>query len=140
MKRLLSAVLVPGWIPTLAVVVGARWSDDGSLSAQRRTPMKVTRLFTGADGKTKVEEYEVPLKPQGRGTELSEAVAVESLQFRRTNQDYNLDWHPAPRRQYVATPGAGSEIELEGGRKLRLGPGHILLSVDTTGPGHISTA
>jgi hypothetical protein len=24
---------------------------------------------------------------------------VDSLQFRRTNRVYNLDWHPAPRRQ-----------------------------------------
>ena len=31
-----------------------------------------------------------------------------------------------------------SEIELDGGRKLRLGPGHILLAEDTTGQGHIS--
>ena len=129
MKKLLSAVLVLGWIPTLAVVL-----------AQPRTPMKVTRLYTGPDGKTKVEEYEVPLKGQGRGTELSEAVAVESLQFRRTNQDYNLDWHPAPRRQFVVTLRGESEIELEGGRKLRLGPGHILLAEDTTGQGHISRA
>jgi hypothetical protein len=36
----------------------------------------------------------VPLKAQGRGTELSEAVGVRDLQFRRTNQDYNLDWPP----------------------------------------------
>jgi hypothetical protein len=31
-------------------------------------------------------------------------------------------------------------VELEGGRKLRLGPGHILLAEDTTGKGHISRA
>jgi hypothetical protein len=140
MKKLMSAALVLGWIPTLAVVGGARWLDGRSLFAQSRAPMKVTRLYTGADGKTKVEEYEVPLKPQGRGTELSETVAVESLQFRRTNQDYNLDWHPAPRRQYVVTLSGESEIELEGGRTLRLGPGHILLAEDTTGQGHISRA
>jgi hypothetical protein len=141
MKKLLSALLVLGWIPTLALVVGARWIAVGSLGAASRAPMKVTRLYTGPDGKTKVEEYEVPLKPQGRGTELSEIVRVESLQFRRTNQDYNLDWHPAPRRQFVVTLGPGeSEIELEGGRKLRLGPGHILLAEDTTGQGHISRA
>jgi mannose-6-phosphate isomerase-like protein (cupin superfamily) len=140
MKKRLSAVLVLGWIPTLAVVGGARWFNGESAFAQSRAPMKVTRLYTGADGKTKVEEYEVPLKPQGRGTELSDTVAVESLQFRRTNQDYNLDWHPAPRRQYVVTLSGESEIELEGGRKLRLGPGHILLAEDTTGQGHISRA
>jgi hypothetical protein len=140
MKKLLSAVLVLGWIPTLAMIGGARWFDGGLMFAQPRTAMKVTRLFTGADGTTQVEEYEVPLKAQGRGTELSEAVAVESLQFRRTNQDYNLDWHPAPRPQYVVTLSGESEIELEGGRKLRLGPGHILLAEDTTGKGHISRA
>ena len=140
MKKLLSAVLVVGWIPTLAVAGGARWIGGRSLAAESRSPMKVTRLYTGTDGKTKVEEYEVPLKPQGRGTELSESAAVESLQFRRTNQDYNLDWHPAPRRQFVVTLSGESEIELEGGRKLQLGPGHILLAEDTTGQGHISRA
>jgi mannose-6-phosphate isomerase-like protein (cupin superfamily) len=140
MKKLLSITLLLGWVPTLALVVGPRWIAGKSLTAQSRTPVKVTRLYTGADGKTKVEEYEIPLKAQGRGTELSETVAVESLQFRRTNQDYNLDWHQAPRRQYVVTLGGEGEVELEGGRKLRLGPGHILLAEDTTGQGHISRA
>jgi hypothetical protein len=129
MKKIVWAILALGWIPTLAIV-----------AAQTHTPVKVTRLYAGTDGKTKVEEYEIPLKAQGRGTELSNTVAVESLQFRRTNQDYNLDWHPAPRRQYVVTLSGESEIELEGGRKIRLGPGHILLAEDTTGQGHISRA
>ena len=127
-------VLALGWIPTLALVCVP-------LLAQRHAaPVQVTRLYTGADGKTHVEEYEVPLKAQGRGSELSEAVGVKDLQFRRTNQDYNLDWHPAPRRQYVVTLSGESEIELDGGRKIRLGPGHILLAEDTTGQGHISRA
>jgi hypothetical protein len=133
MKRLLVGVLALGWIPTLAIGI--------TLHAQKHaSPVKVTRLYTGADGKTHVEEYEVPLKAQGRGTELSDAVGVHDLQFRRTNQDYNLDWHPAPRRQYVVTLSGESEIELDGGRKIRLGPGHILLAEDTTGQGHISRA
>ncbi len=33
-----------------------------------------------------------------------------------------------------------SEVELDGGRKIRLGPGNILLAEDTTGQGHISRA
>ena len=139
-RKAICALLVMGWIPTLAFVAGARWMTGTPAFAQGRTPMKVTRLYTGPDGKTKVEEYEVPLKAQGTGTELSPAVAVKSLQFRRTNKDYNLDWHPAPARQFVITLSGESEIELEGGRKLRLGPGHILLAEDTTGQGHISRA
>src|SRR5262245_30250930 len=139
-KRFTVAALAVGWIPTLAILFGAHWIAGRPLAAATRSPMKVTRLYTGADGTTKIEEFEVPLKPQGRGTELSEIVGVTSLQFRRTNQDYNLDWHPAPRRQYVVTLGGESEVELEGGRKIRLGPGHILLAEDTTGKGHISRA
>jgi hypothetical protein len=139
-RRIVRTILMLGWIPTLAVLVSARGGWELIALAPTKTPIKVTRLYTGPDGKTKVEEYEVPLKPQGRGTELSSTVAVKSLQFRRTNQDYNIDWHPAPTRQYVITLSGESEIELEGGRKLRLGPGHILLAEDTTGQGHISRA
>jgi hypothetical protein len=139
-KQFALAVLALGWIPTLAILVGAHWISGRPLAAATRSPMKVTRLYTGTDGMTKVEEFEIPLKPQGRGTELSEIVGVSSLQFRRTNQDYNLDWHPAPRRQYVVTLSGEGEVELEGGRKIRLSPGHILLAEDTTGKGHISRA
>jgi hypothetical protein len=141
MKKLLAAIAILGWIPTLGVVFGSRWITGETLLAQRKaTPIKVTRLYTGPDGKTHAEDYEIPVKPQGRGTELSETVSVRDLQFRRTNQDYNLDWHPAPRRQYVVTLSGESEVELDGGRKIRLGPGHILLAEDTTGQGHISRA
>lgn len=140
MKKLLFGVLLLGWIPTIAIVMGARWITGEPVFGQARTAIKITRIFTGPDGKTKLEEYEVPLKAQGRGTELSELVPVTSLQFRRTNQDYLLDWHPAPRRQFVVTLAGESEIELEGGRKVRLGPASILLAEDTTGQGHISRA
>jgi hypothetical protein len=138
MKKLLIGILALGWIPTLAIVASVDWRS--AASAQTRTPVKITRLYTGADGKTKVEEFEVPLKPQGRGTELSTIVPARSVQFRRTNKDYDLDWHPAPARQFVVTLSGESEVELEGGRKIRLGPGHILLAEDTTGQGHISRA
>ena len=139
-RTLLRTVLVMGWIPTLALMTGANWMTGTLAFAPGPTPVKVTRLYTGPDGKTKVEEYEIPLKPQGKGTELSQTVPVKSVQFRRTNKDYDLDWHTAPNRQYVVTLSGESEIELEGGRKLRLGPGHILLAEDTTGHGHISRA
>ena len=129
-----------GWVPTLGVVTGAKWIAGDYLAAQGRTPVKVTRIYTGADGKTKAEEFEIPLKPRDAGSDLSQSVAVTGLQVRRTTPEYFLDWHPAPRRQLVVTLSGESEIELEGGRKIRLGPGHILLAEDTTGRGHISRA
>jgi quercetin dioxygenase-like cupin family protein len=71
---------------------------------------------------------------------MSASVAVTNLQFRRTNQNYFVDWHPAPRRQFIVTLSGESEVELEDGKKVRLGPGTILLAEDTTGKGHISRA
>jgi hypothetical protein len=140
-KKLIRLLLVLGWIPTIALVSGARWmAGVPILAAPAHAPIKVTRIYTGPDGKTKLEEYDIPLKARGRGSELSETVAVKSVQFRRTNQDYFVDWHTAPQRQFVITLSGESEIELEGGRKVRLGPGNILLAEDTTGQGHVSRA
>jgi hypothetical protein len=92
--------------------------------AQKHTPIIVTRLFTGPDGQTHAEELQVPLKPGAGPTEdLSEIVKVTGLQFRRTSPEYLLDWHTAPRRQYVITLSGRGEIELAGGKKIarRLG-------------------
>jgi hypothetical protein len=140
MRKPISWFLMLGWIPTVAVVTGTRWITADSVNAQTRTPVKVTRLYTGADGKTKVEEFEIPLNPRDAGSEVSSSVALTTLQVRRTTPQYLLDWHGASRRQLVVTLAGESEIELDGGRKIRLGPGHILLAEDTTGKGHISRA
>src|SRR5262249_58350642 len=108
-------LLTLGWIPTLAVIIGIWWTTGESVSAQGSTPVKVTRLYTGPDGKTKVEELEIPLQPRDRGSDASVSVALTTLQVRRTNQNCFLDWHPASRRQLVVTLSGESEIELEGG-------------------------
>jgi len=140
-KRILYAFLLLGWVPTLAFVAGGRWLAGQPAFAQAATPIRITRLYTGADGKTKVEEFQVPLKAsKDRGTFLSDTVAATSVQFRRTDQDYFLDWHPASKRQYVVTLSGESEVELADGRKIVLDPSHILLAEDTTGQGHISRA
>ena len=47
-------------------------------------------------------------------------------------------WHVGPRRQYVITLSGRGEIEVAGGQKIEVGPGHIDLIEDTTGKGHIT--
>jgi hypothetical protein len=111
---------------------------DDTLSAQRRKPIKITRIFTGPDGQTHTEELEARLSGAGSGSELSEMIKVTGLQFRRTTPNYFVDWHTAPQRQYVITLSGRGEVELQGGKKIPLEPGHILLAEDTTGKGHIS--
>jgi hypothetical protein len=98
----------------------------------------VTRIFTGPDGQTHAEEINVNLASGASGAELSEVVKVTGLQFRRTPPNYFLDWHPAPQRQYVITLSGRGEVELVGGKRIPLDPGHILLAEDVTGKGHIS--
>ncbi len=138
-RRIAAGVVTLGWVPTL-VVVGLFWAGDSHAAEQERTPIKVTRIFTGPDNQTHAEEYEVTLGARRGATELSEAVDVTSLQFRRTSSDYFIDWHNAPRRQYVITLSGQSEVELGDGTKILLHPGHILLAEDITGQGHISRA
>jgi len=54
------------------------------------------------------------------------------LQFSRTPAGYFNDWHVGPRRQYVITLSGRGEIEVAGGKKISIGPGHINLIEDLT--------
>ena len=139
MKLTLRSLLLLGWIPCFALIV-ANYVGEEAAMAQSPTPIQVTRIYTGDDGETHVEEIQVPLRARGAATALSDPVDVTSLQFRRTTRDYFIDWHNAPRRQYVITLSGESEVELGDGTKIRLHPGHILLAEDTEGRGHISRA
>ena len=47
-----------------------------------------------------------------------------------------MDWHPAPRRQYVIILTGQLEIGLGDGTTRRFGPGDARLVEDTTGQGH----
>ena len=138
-RRIAIVTVALGWAPTLALLA-LHWTGETHAAAQERTPIKVTRIYTGPDGKTHAEEYEVPLGAPRGATELSEPVDVTSVQFRRTSPDYFIDWHTAPRRQYVITLSGESEVVIGDGTAIRLHPGHILLAEDVTGQGHISRA
>jgi hypothetical protein len=134
MARRIVFVLLVGGILT----VWHTRADRDVTVAEQRKPIVVTRIFTGPDGKTHAEQIDVKLTSSGGSGELSEMAKVSGLQFRRQAPNYFQDWHPAPRRQYVITLSGQGEVELEGGKKVPLGPGHILLAEDVTGKGHIS--
>ena len=102
--------------------------------------MKITRIFTGDDGESHFEDVQMPLVSNGMAGLFSEPVAVTSVIFRETESDYELDFHPAPRRQYVVNLKGGVEIETGHGEKRILDAGEILLAEDTTGRGHKSRA
>jgi len=51
-----------------------------------------------------------------------------------------VDWHNAPRRQYVITFAGRVEIGLGDGSLHRFGPGEEILAEDLTGKGHTTGA
>jgi hypothetical protein len=99
--------------------------------------MKAVRIYTGADQKSHFEDLDIPLKPGAYGT-VSELVPSEGVIFRETPVGGALDFHTAPRRQFVITLAGRVEVECGDGAKCRFGPGDIMLADDTTGQGHIT--
>jgi hypothetical protein len=54
---------------------------------------------------------------ESRGGELSKRFPVTGIIFRKTAGNYDLDWHPAPRRQYIINLDVGVEITASDGEK-----------------------
>jgi hypothetical protein len=99
--------------------------------------MRITRVYTGEDDQSHLEEIDVPMT-EGRYGSLSEVFAATGVIFRQTPEGGELDFHNAPRRQFVVTLEGVGEIECGDGTKARLSGGDILLADDTTGQGHIT--
>ena len=109
-------------------------TDRDVVVAQTRKPIMMTRIYTGADGLSHAEEVEMKLN--GNATEMIKATGVEFS--RRAPAGGSNEWHTGPRRQFVITLSGQGEIEVAGGKKVAVGPGHINLIEDTTGKGHIT--
>jgi len=102
--------------------------------------MKAVRVYTGDDGASHFEDIDIDLNDHGASGRISPLWAGKGVMFREVDGDYALDYHTAPRRQFVINLQGAVEIEVGDGSKRRLGAGEILLAEDTTGQGHISRA
>ena len=99
--------------------------------------MRVTYLYTGADGRSHFEDLEIPLVPATYGRESS-LVPAQGIIFRENPDGAWADFHNAPRRQFVITISGLAELECGDGSRRRFGAGDVLLVDDTTGQGHIT--
>ena len=98
------------------------------------------RIYAGADGESHFDEVAVELLPGPSASDLSALIPAKGVIFRRSAADQNVDYHPAPRRQFVVTLAGEAEMVASDGEMRRLGPGTVLLVEDTTGRGHITRA
>ena len=117
--------------------IGGHYNAAGVVMAETRKPLMMTRLYTGPDNQTHAEEVELKFTA-GSPAEVFKMLQVTGAELHRTAGGSVDDWHRAPRRQYVITLTGRGEIEVAGGKKISVGPGHIDLVEDTTGKGHIT--
>jgi hypothetical protein len=93
--------------------------------------MGTFRLFTGPDGQSTTAPVDLAGTP-----EWTKGLAATQISFRVWPVGQFLDWHPAPRRQFVIILSGQLEIGLGDGTKKVFGPGDARLVEDTTGKGH----
>ncbi len=102
--------------------------------------MKVVRVYAGDDGESHFEDVDIEVRSQGGIGRLSKLIRGGGVMFREVDGDYDLDFHTAPRRQFVVNLRGAVDITVGSGETRRLESGDILLAEDTTGNGHKSRA
>jgi hypothetical protein len=102
--------------------------------------MRIHNLYEDTDGESHFRDIEVQWVQDLPGGKLSERRPATGVIFRETSGDYNLDWHPAPQRQYIVNLDAEVEITASDGERRVIGAGEVILVEDTTGKGHLSKA
>jgi hypothetical protein len=102
--------------------------------------MRIHNLYEDADGISHFRDVEIAWVEQRHSSKLSAKLPASGIIFRETSGDYDLDWHPAPRCQYIINLDAGVQITASDGETRIIGAGEVLLVEDTTGKGHLSKA
>ncbi len=102
--------------------------------------MRIHNLYVDEDGETHFRDIEIEWKNQGRGGRTSETFSASGIIFRETPGDYDYEWHPAPRRQYIINLDAGVSIQASDGETRIIEAGEVILVEDTHGKGHFSKA
>lgn len=102
--------------------------------------MKIVHLYADADGISHFEDLEIAWTETTDLGRLSARLPATGIIFRQVPPTYDLDWHPAPRRQYIINLDAGAELTASDGETRRIGAGEVILVEDTFGKGHRSKA
>ena len=102
--------------------------------------MRIHNLYTDAKGESHFRDIEVEWAEETRGGKLSKRLPATGIIFRQVPPTYDLDWHPAPRRQYIVNLDAPAQITASDGESRVIKAGEIILVEDTTGKGHLSKA
>ena len=100
--------------------------------------MRIHNLYMDESGESHWRDVEVEWSQTTATGRLSAVIPVSGLIFRETLPDYDLDWHPAPRRQYIINLDGGVQITASDGESRTIGAGEVILVEDVSGKGHLS--
>ena len=102
--------------------------------------MRIHNLYMDAEGNTHFRDIEIEWVEERYSSKLSRRFPATGIIFRETSGDYDLDWHPAPQRQYIINLDAGVQITASDGESRIIGAGEVILVEDVGGKGHLSRA
>ncbi len=97
--------------------------------------MQAVRIYTGEDGESHIEDMELPFEQVGHAMRTATQGAT-GVQFSKLGPGQLVEFHTAPRRQYVITLQGQVEIGLGDGSKRIFNVVDIELCEDLTGRGH----
>ena len=100
--------------------------------------MRIHNLYTDANGESHFRDIEVEWAEEMNFSKMSKRLPATGVIFRETQAEHNLDWHPAPRRQYIINLDAAAKLTASDGESRIIGAGEVILVEDTTGKGHLS--
>ena len=100
--------------------------------------MRIHNIYVDDKGQSHWRDIEVEWVEKRNASELSARLPATGIIFRKTSGDYDLDWHPAPRRQYIINLDGGVRITASDGEVREIGAGEVILVEDVSGQGHLS--
>ena len=100
--------------------------------------MRIHNLYVDEAGESHWRDIEVAWVETRNFSKVSAQGPATGIILRETSGDYDLDWHPAPRRQYIINLDGGVKITASDGEAREIGAGEVILVEDVHGKGHLS--
>ena len=100
--------------------------------------MRIHNLYEDERGESHWRDVEVEWTGMTPGGPISDRAYASGVIFRLMPTSYDLDWHPAPRKQYVVQLDGDVLITASDGEERLVKAGEVMLLEDVNGKGHRS--
>ncbi len=102
--------------------------------------MRIHNLYEDDAGDSHFRDIDIEWEREANFSKYSARLPATGIIFRETSGDYDLDWHPAPRRQYIINLDGAVTITASDGEARTISAGEVILVEDISGKGHLSKA